>query len=121
MVRWSVLMQRLYVLLILFLSFSAVVFPQTYSTDSSTSSDDDSQTVEEKTGGQFPAEVQGADSNEINPNRQALGNFPKPPNPEFTKDLVASSQSQNETKPGYYVLEGYVDISYRGLRLQADH
>lgn len=76
----------------------------------------------EKTGGQFPTEIQGdAESNGIDPDRLKLGQFQQLPTIEYQKDLHIASQMQNETRPGYYVLDGYVDIQYKDIRLQADH
>jgi len=75
----------------------------------------------ESTGGQYPAEVQGADTNEIGADRDQLGKFQKLDSPGYSRDLKIASQTQNETRPKYYVLDGYVDIAYQGMRLQADH
>lgn len=75
----------------------------------------------EESGGIYPSESQGEGTNSIDPNRQLLGNFENLPEQSFTKDLRINAQTQNETRPHYYVLEGYVDIAYKGLRLQADH
>lgn len=76
----------------------------------------------EESGGIYPSESQGEATNTIDVNRQALGTFESlPDDSSFTKDLRIASQVQNETRPHYYVLDGYVDISYKGMRLQADH
>jgi lipopolysaccharide assembly outer membrane protein LptD (OstA) len=74
----------------------------------------------EETGGIYPTEVQGDDTNEINPQRPDLikKNLQKP---TFTKELRVAAQMQNEIRKNYYVMDGYVDLSYQGMRLQADH
>ena len=74
----------------------------------------------EKTGGIFPTEAQGDETNTIPPNRDALINAPKLPRPQFTNELKIAAQKQDEIRPNYYVMEGYVDLTYQGFRLQAD-
>jgi LPS-assembly protein len=73
------------------------------------------------TNGNYPTENTGTESNNITPNRNDLGKFPKLKGPEFSNELKITSQSQNETRPNYYILEGYVDMAYQGIRLQSDH
>jgi LPS-assembly protein len=80
----------------------------------------------EETGGIYPSESQGTDTNTISPKREPLENLPGQPTDipgggGGGKDLRIASQSQNEIRPHYYVLEGYVDIQYKGMRLQSDH
>jgi LPS-assembly protein len=85
----------------------------------STSNTDE--TAVEQTGGVYPTEIQGSDTNDIEPNRDNFGNPRDVPSPKYTNELHISSQTQNEIRPNYYLLEGYVDISNKGVRLQADH
>lgn len=75
----------------------------------------------EETGGVYPTENQGTGTNNIEPNRQELGSYGSVPKASFTESLHISSQTQNEIRPHYFILEGYVDISNKGYRLQADH
>lgn len=75
----------------------------------------------EESGGVYPSELQGDATNTIEVDRKALGNIQELPDEAFSKDLRIASQTQNETRPHYYILDGYVDISYKGMRLQADH
>jgi LPS-assembly protein len=82
-------------------------------------SGNDSDKVEE-TGGIFPSEVQGADTNEILPQRPDLIQE-RLTKPTFSKELRIAAQTQNEIRKNYYVMDGYVDLSYQGMRLQADH
>lgn len=42
------------------------------------------------------------------------------PKPQYSSELHITSQTQHEIRPNYFVLEGYVDISNKGIRLQAD-
>lgn len=83
--------------------------------------DSSDQPDSESTGGQYPAEVQGPDTNDISADRSQFGKFQKLDSPGYSRDLKIASQTQNETRPKYYVLDGYVDIVYQGMRLQADH
>ncbi|HSP07443.1 MAG TPA: LPS assembly protein LptD [Acidobacteriota bacterium] len=76
-------------------------------------------TDDQQSGGTYPTELQGAGTNTINPSKNPkIGELPKP---QFTEELHIASQTQRETRPNYFVLDGYVDISTKGLRLQADH
>lgn len=81
--------------------------------------DDDSES--EHTGGIYPTESPGDDTNTIDPKRDQYGTTQKLKGPEFSNQLKISSQTQNEIRPHYYLLEGYVDMAYQGVRLQADH
>jgi LPS-assembly protein len=74
----------------------------------------------EKTGGVFPTEAQGEDTNIIPPNRSEMIKVPKLTRPQFTNEMKIAAQIQNEIRPNYYVMEGYVDLTYQGFRLQAD-
>lgn len=78
------------------------------------------QDEEQQSGGTYPTEMQGEGSGSgISPQRTpTIGAIPKA---EFTEQLHITSQTQRETKPNYFMLEGYVDITTKGLRLQADH
>src|ERR1051325_7444866 len=99
------------IFIILFLAFIIPSFSLLAQT-SSTSTEDE--TVVEKTGAQFPTESQGDfESNGIDPDRLKLGQFQQLPTISYQKDLHIASQMQNETRPGYYVLDGYVDIQYK--------
>ena len=76
------------------------------------------ETEDEQTGGTYPTEKQGDATSNIVPERsETIGSIPKP---EFTEQLHITSQTQRETRPNFFVLEGYIDITTRGLRLQAD-
>lgn len=97
------------------------LFPLSLAAQTQSSPDDDDETDVERTGGEYPTEAQGSDTNQIDPDRSKFGNFKDIPTPEYTEELRISSQTQNETRPNYFVLEGYVDISNKGMRLQADH
>ncbi|HJZ12327.1 MAG TPA: LptA/OstA family protein [Acidobacteriota bacterium] len=74
-----------------------------------------------ETGAQFPSEAPGSVSNAIPPDREALGKFPKVKGPQVSPDLRIASQTQNEIRKNYFILEGYVDITHTGMRLQSDH
>src|SRR5919106_4929057 len=74
----------------------------------------------EKTGGIFPTEAQADEPDAVTPNRSDLIKPGKRTRPTFTKELKIAAQTQNEIRPNYYVMEGYVDLSYQGFRLQAD-
>jgi lipopolysaccharide assembly outer membrane protein LptD (OstA) len=74
----------------------------------------------EKTGGIFPTEAQADETDTITPNRTDLIKPGKRSRPTFTKELRIAAQTQNEIRPNYYVMEGYVDLAYQGFRLQAD-
>lgn len=72
----------------------------------------------EQTGGIFPTESQGQDTNTL------LGVKPTNsdiPSPGFSAGIRISSQTQNEVRPHYFILDGYVDIASGAMRLQADH
>ena len=75
---------------------------------------------EEETGGVYPTESQGTGTNSIDPNREELGSYGTLPKSDFTEQLHISSQTQDEVRPNYFILEGYVDIAYKGVRLQSD-
>lgn len=75
-------------------------------------------TNDESTGGTYPTENQGSGTNEIGANRTPTIN--EIPKTQFSDQLHIASQTQRETRPNYFVLEGYVDISNKGIRLQAD-
>lgn len=83
-------------------------------------SSDDSDKVE-NTGGIYPTETQGDDTNTITADRSDVIKAGKLTRPTFSKELRIAAQSQNEIRPNYYVMEGYVDLNYQGMRLQADH
>src|ERR1051325_8327737 len=72
--------------------------------------------TEEESGRNYPSEIPTQDTNKIEANRNQLGNFPTLKSPGFSNDLKIAAQSQNETRPNYYVLEGYVDMAYQGIR-----
>ncbi|HSE39967.1 MAG TPA: putative LPS assembly protein LptD, partial [Acidobacteriota bacterium] len=99
-------------LTILFLLFVSPVLPQSYEEDDSS---------EDESGGIYPTEAQGTGSNTIDADREELGSYGSLPKSGFTEQLHISSQTQDEIRPNYFVLEGYVDISHKGIRLQADH
>jgi LPS-assembly protein len=71
--------------------------------------------------GDYPSELPEGSDLEIEANRDEFGNIQQVPKPGFSKDLRITSQTQNETRPNYFVMEGYVDMSYQDFRLQADH
>jgi LPS-assembly protein len=75
---------------------------------------------DEDTGGVYPTEYQGGGTNTIDPNREELGSYGSLPKSDFTQQLHISSQTQDEIRPNYFVLEGYVDITHQGIRLQSD-
>jgi LPS-assembly protein len=77
--------------------------------------------TEDHGSGEYPIIAQDPDTNTIEADREKLGDFKDLPETEFTTELRISSQTQNEIRPNYFVLEGYVDISNKGIRLQADH
>ncbi len=101
-----------FAILVLFLSF---IF-QSFSFAQSTTEKDT-----EETGGVYPTESQAAGTSSIEANRQELGSYGSVPAAGYTDQLHISSQTQNEIRPNYFILEGYVDISNKGIRLQADH
>ena len=101
---------RFAILILFFLIFQNICFSQ----------NNPEEDVEE-TGGVYPTENQGAGTNYIEANRQELGSYGSVPKAGFTDSLHISSQTQNEIRPHYFILEGYVDISNKGYRLQADH
>jgi LPS-assembly protein len=98
-------------LLFLFFLMTSFVFAQSSSSD---------KTPPEKTGGLYPTEAQGDDEETIAPKRSDLikGQLS---DPGFSKELKIAAQTQNEIRPQYYVMDGYVDLVYQGFRLQADH
>lgn len=110
-------MNRLSVLLILsyLVSSSSFLFAQS---DSPSGDSDDSVVG---TSGDYPSELSEGSDLEITPDREQLGDAQKLPKPDFSLDLRITSQTQNETRPNYFVLDGYVDMSYKDFRLQADH
>src|SRR5688572_6427919 len=75
----------------------------------------------EKTGGIFPTEAQGEDTNTIPPDRTDAIKAGQLARPQFTNELKIAAQKQDEIRPNYYVMEGYVDLNYQEFRLQADH
>jgi hypothetical protein len=95
-------------LTIFFLLFLNPVLPQSNNDEE----DDDD------TGGVYPTEYQGGGTNTIDPNREELGSYGTLPKSDFTQQLHISSQTQDEIRPNYFVLEGYVDITHQGIRLQ---
>src|SRR5687768_17376339 len=101
-------MIRTIICFVLVLIFPFLVFGQT----------GDEETVE-KTGGIFPTEAQGDETNTI-PRDTELIKVPKLARPQFSKELKIAAQKQDEIRPNYYVMEGYVDLIYQGFRLQAD-
>ncbi|MCI0413190.1 hypothetical protein L0222_10380 [bacterium] len=74
----------------------------------------------QKTGGLFPTEAQADDEDTIPAKRPDTIKPGKRTRPTFTKELKIAAQTQNEIRPNYYVMEGYVDLQYQGFRLQAD-
>jgi hypothetical protein len=100
--------------LMMFLVFSGSVVPLMGQSDS-----DEETTTTESTGGVYPSEAQGPDTNVISPKPQ-VSPVPKLQAPEFTRELRVAAQTQNEIRPNYYLLEGYVDLVHEGVRLQAD-
>ena len=103
-------MKKCFFLYFFTIFFAAIVFGQT-----------DEEEPVEKTGGIFPTEAQGEDTNVIPPNREELIKAPKLPRPQYQNELKIAAQKQDEIRPNYYVMEGYVDLTYQGFRLQADH
>jgi LPS-assembly protein len=97
--------------LILFLLLPVLLFAQS----------DSDKDKPENTGGIYPTENQGDDTNEIPPDRADVIKAGKLSKPNFTKELRIAAQTQNEVRPNYYIMEGYVDLNYQGMRLQADH
>lgn len=73
------------------------------------------------TSGDYPSGLSEDTGLEIEADREKLGDSQKLPKPDFSQDLRITSQTQNETRPNYFVLDGYVDISYKDFRLQSDH
>ena len=110
-------MNRLSVLLIL----SYLVFSSSFLLAQSDSPSGDSDDSVVGTSGDYPSELSEGSDLEIKPDREELGNAEKLPKPDFSQDLRITSQTQNEIRPNYFVLDGYVDMSYKDFRLQADH
>jgi LPS-assembly protein len=96
-----------------------LLFPSLVPAQSESSGDEGDTVV--GASGDYPSELPEGSNLTIDANRDELGNAQKLPKQDFTKDLRITSQRQNETRPNYFVLDGYVDMSYKDFRLQADH
>lgn len=102
-------MKKTILLILLIVTHSFIVFAQT----------DEPESVE-TTGGVYPTEAQGDETSTIPPNRSELIKVPKRTRPQFSNELRIAAQKQDEIRPNYYVMEGYVDLIYQGFRMQAD-
>lgn len=98
--------------------FFLLVFPSLVLAQTSPEDQDDSVVGES---GNYPSELSEDTGLGIEANQDELGNTQKLPKQDYSKDLRITSQKQNETRPNYFVLDGYVDMSYKDFRLQADH